>query len=239
MRPTLSLVLALGVSISIIAPVAGVQAQIDPVVAIDIALEPDQGVEDRALATNAELKRNYPKGYALDATHRAHVTILQRYVRTADLEKVYRAASAVITKEDVAHWKLTGESYYTLPANGVGAVMMAVRRTPDLVRLQQELIAAEAPFTVKSGNTAAFFTTPEEPDIVPSLIRYVGTYVPKASGDYFVPHVPIGVANVLFTEKLAAEPFDPITFSPIGASVYQVGNYGMARKELYLLPLPP
>ena len=237
MKQTLFLVLALGISFFFIA--ASARGQTGPVIAIDIALDPDQAVEDRVRAMNAELKRNYPRGYALDATHRAHVTMLERYVRTADLNKIYGAASAVMSKEDVVHWKLTGEGYFSLTADGVGVLMMAVKRTPDLVRLQQELIAAVAPFTVKRGNTAAFFTTPEDPDIVPWMVRYVATYVPKASGDNFVPHVTIGVANVLFAEKLAAQPFDPTSFSPSGASVYQVGNYGTARKELYLLPLSP
>ena len=110
---------------------------------------------------------------------------------------------------------------------------------PDLQRLQQELIDAEAPFTVETGTTASFFTTPEEPDIIPWMIDYVATYVPKASGANFVPHVTIGVASVAFVRKLVAEPFDAITFSPVGASVYQLGNYGTARKQLKLFPLTP
>ena len=116
---------------------------------------------------------------------------------------------------------------------------MAVERTPDLLRLQQEMIDAEAPFTVETGTTAAFFTTPEEPDIIPWIIDYVSTYVPKASGANFDPHVTTGVATVPVVQKLVAEPFDKITFSPVGASVYQLGDYGTARKELKALPLIP
>jgi hypothetical protein len=70
--------------------------QDNAVTAIDVALEPGQVMEDRAHAANAALLADFPKGFPLDATHRAHVTLLQVYVRTADLEKVYAAAKGVL-----------------------------------------------------------------------------------------------------------------------------------------------
>jgi len=228
-----------GIAAAILASTPLVGAQTSQITAIDIALEPDQAAEERAHQANDTLIASFPKGYALDATHRAHVTILQRYVRTADLDKVYAAANAVLAKEDAAHWKLTAHKFVCLAADGIGALIMAVERTPDLERLQREMIDAEAPFTVETGTTAAFFTTPEEPDIIPWLVEYVAAYVPKASGADFFPHLTIGVATVPFVQKLVAEPFEKITFSPVGASIYQVGNYGTARKELKALPLTP
>lgn len=39
------------------------------VTAIDIALEPDATMLQRANALNARLRGNFPKGYSLDATH--------------------------------------------------------------------------------------------------------------------------------------------------------------------------
>src|SRR5579863_8256494 len=56
-----------------------------PVTAIDIALEPDATMTRHAHADNARLLKVYPNGYALDATHHAHVTMLQQFVRTATL----------------------------------------------------------------------------------------------------------------------------------------------------------
>ncbi|HZT12508.1 MAG TPA: hypothetical protein VFA29_06885 [Candidatus Baltobacteraceae bacterium] len=53
-------------------------------VAIDIALEPDETMAERSLADNARLLKNFPPGYALDETHHAHITMLQRFVPTAD-----------------------------------------------------------------------------------------------------------------------------------------------------------
>jgi acid phosphatase (class A) len=213
--------------------------QDNAVMAIDIALEPGQAMEDRAHAANAALLANFPKGFPLDATHRAHITLLQCYVGTADLEKVYAAANAVLAKEDVANWKLKATKYSSLILEPIGAVAIDVEVTPYLVRLQRELIEAVAPFTVKTGTTAAFYTTPDEPHIIPFLLDYVATYVSKSSGENFHPHVTVGIANTAFVKTMAAGPFEPITFSPDAATVYQLGDYGTARKLLRVLDQGP
>ncbi|RFU44410.1 hypothetical protein D0B32_27745 [Paraburkholderia sp. DHOC27] len=81
-------------SISALAQAARSSAgQEDTVSAIDIALEPDTTMIREADAANARLRKVFPKGFAFDASHRPHITILQRYVRTADLDNVYNAAN--------------------------------------------------------------------------------------------------------------------------------------------------
>ena len=55
----------------------------------------------------------------------------------------------------------------------------------------------------------------------------------------FNPHVTIGVATIAYLKKMLAEPFEAFTFSPVGASVYQLGSFGTARKELKALVLTP
>src|ERR1700733_526097 len=57
------------------------------VTAIDIAINPDATMLRCAKTANAELLQNYPDGFALDASHHPHITIVQRFVKTADLEK--------------------------------------------------------------------------------------------------------------------------------------------------------
>jgi hypothetical protein len=53
-----------------------------------------------AQAANTRLLQNLPKGFALGGEHAPHVTVLQRYVNTADLDKVYAAAGEVFAKEN-------------------------------------------------------------------------------------------------------------------------------------------
>jgi hypothetical protein len=214
-------------------------AQETPVMAIDIALEPDATMIHHAEAANARLLKVFPEGYSLDATHRPHITMLQRYVRTADLDKVYAAVGDVLAGEKPAGWTLKAYKYDFVVWNGSGLAVILIERTDDLVRLQQKLIDAVAPFSVETGTASAFVTTPEDPDINQPTIDYVTHYVPASSGDKLEPHVTIGVAPPDYLKKMVAEPFDAFTFSPAAMSVYQLGNFGTARKELKVLELKP
>jgi len=212
-------------------------AQQNAVTAIDIALEPDAAMLQHARAANARLRESFPKGFALDETHHPHVTMLQQFVRTDDLDKIFAAATAIMAKEKPTVWTLKAFKYYYIPSPPVGLAGIVVEPTADLHRLQDELIAAVKPYTVKSGTPAAFFSEVGGRDIQESLIEYVDYFVKIAAGKRFNPHVTIGVGTETYLNKMLAEPFPSFTFSPIGASVYQLGTFGTARKELKTLSL--
>jgi hypothetical protein len=214
-------------------------AQESAVTAIDIALEPDATMIQHAQADNARLLKVFPKGFALDATHHPHVSMLQQFVRTADLDKVYAAANKVFTSEKPTSWKLKAFKYYYIPSPPIGLAGIVAEPTEDLHRLQQELIDAVTPFTVKTGTAAAFMSSENGRDIQPFLIDYVANFVTIAAGEKFNPHVTIGVATIVYLKKMLAEPFEAFPFSPAGASVYQLGSFGTARKELKALALTP
>ena len=61
------------------------------IIAIDILLEPDARMRQRAEANNARLLKAFPKGFALDAAHRPHLTLYQCFVPAQDLDTVYAA----------------------------------------------------------------------------------------------------------------------------------------------------
>ncbi len=208
----------------------------NPVTAVDIALEPDATMQAHARAANAVLLKNFPKGFSLDATHHPHVTVLQTFVNTADLPKVYAATGKVLAKENYPTWKLTAFKYYYIPSGPVGLAGIVVTPTPDLLRIQREVIDAVAPYTAKTGTAAAFMSTEGGKDIQPALISYVTHFVAIASGPKFNPHVTTGVGTKAFLDALLAKPFNSFTFSPTSASVYQLGAFGTARKELKALP---
>jgi hypothetical protein len=215
------------------------RAQQNAITAIDIALEPDATMIQHAQADNARLLKAFPKGFALDASHHPHISMLQQFVRTADLDKVYTAANKVFASEKPTSWKLKAFKYYYIPSPPVGLAGIVVEPTTDLHRLQQELIEAVTPFTVKTGTPAAFMSTEDGRDIQPFLIEYVANFVKIAAGEKFNPHVTIGVGTETYLNAMLAEPFEAFTFSPASASVYQLGSFGTARKELKALDLTP
>ena len=204
----------------------------NPITAVDIVLEPDATMIQHAQADNARLLQNFPKGYSLGGQHAPHISMLQRYVNTADLDKFFAAAATVIAKEDPTSWKLKAFKYYYIPAGPIGLGGIVIEPTPDLLRLQQGLVDAVTPFTAPTGTASAFVTTPEDPNIVPPLIEYVRMFVPDHSGTHYSPHVTIGVGTIEFLNAMLAAPFNSFTFSPVGASVYHLGNYGTAMTKL-------
>jgi hypothetical protein len=240
MRKQLVTVLTIGFCLGLgFAFAQGSSAQKSPVTAIDIALEPDATMMQHALDANAMLLSDFPKGFALDATHHPHISMLQRFVRTSDLDKVYAAANAVLAREKPTQWTLRAYRYYYIPAPPYGVAGIVVEPTKDLHRLQDELISAVEPFTVKTGTPAAFFSEVDGHDIQEGLIDYVSNFVPDATDKQFNPHVTIGVGTQTLLNRMLAQPYPAFSFFVAGASVYQLGTFGTARKELRALTIAP
>ena len=202
------------------------------ITAIDICLEPDATMIQHAEAVNARLRGVFPEGFSLDATHHPHITLVQRFVRTADLDRVFAAAGKVIADNNVTSMKLEAFKQYYAPGGKIGVAGICAKPTPEILKLQADIIAAVAPFTVETGPIGAF-TAPQATTAEDTmLIDYVSTFVPKMSGENFNPHVTTGVAPKEYLDKMLAEPFEPFTFSPVGAAVYHLGPYGTAAKKL-------
>jgi hypothetical protein len=210
-----------------------------PITAIDILLEPDASMLRHAQANNARLLKVFPKGFELDEAHRPHITLIQRFVRTEDLDQVFAGAEKVLVDANVTRMQLEAFKYYYAPGPGVGVAGIVARPTPALLRVQQELIAAVSPFTVETGPIDAFTAPHGDPSYDALLIGYVSTFVPKQTGEQFSPHVSTGVATREYLDRMLAEPFDPFTFSPAGAAVYQLGPFGTAAKKLKEWNLKP
>lgn len=216
---------------------AATRAVQSPITAIDILLEPDATMIEHAQAANALLLKDFPKGFTLGNEHTPHVTLLQRYVHTADLDKVYAAAAKVLAPEKVTSWKLTAFKYYYIPQRSIGLGGIVAKPTPDLLRLQKKLIDAVAPFTAPTGTAAAYVTTPQDPDILQAVIDYVSAFVPEHSGEHYSPHVTIGIGTTDYLNTMLTAPFPTFTFSFVGASVYHLGNYGTAMTKLHSFKL--
>jgi 2'-5' RNA ligase superfamily len=207
------------------------------VTAIDILLDPDATMLERVEAANQRLLKVFPKGFSVGAEHQPHISCLQRFVETADLDEIYEAVSGVLAGETPAAWKLKAYKYYYLPAPagplaGLGLAGIVIEPSEDLIRFQKKLIEAVDPFTAETGTGAAFVTTKLDPDINQPTIDYVATFVPDRTGNKFAPHVTIGIAPQAFLKEMLAETFEAFAFSPVAAAAYQLGNFGTAQKEL-------
>ena len=109
-------------------------------IAINVLLDPDAAMFEKAQAINARLRESYPDGFALDANHASHITILQRFVRTADLDEIAKAVAEVLRTEQSMKWESNATGYYDLTYQNLGLVGIVIEPTQDLRRLQQRII---------------------------------------------------------------------------------------------------
>ncbi|MBA4105309.1 MAG: hypothetical protein C0485_06090 [Pirellula sp.] len=202
------------------------------IVAIDVLLHPDATMLAAAAQANAELRGDYPAGFALDKLHTPHISMIQRFVRRDDLERIEGELDKVFAEVAPTSLELQAIGYYSLPVGELGLAGIVVAPTKELRGLQDKIIAAVEPFAVK-GTVAAFVPSADGAAIAPSIVEYVNTYVPERSGKNFNPHVTVGLGTAPFVKRMIATPFPKFAFTIKGASVYHLGNYGTAAVELW------
>ncbi|WP_426527624.1 2'-5' RNA ligase family protein [Bradyrhizobium sp. McL0615] len=108
-------------------------------IAIDVLLVPDRAMIDKSISLNAQLRTNYPAGYALDTTRIPHVTLLQRFVPAKDFEAVCAIITNVLDNEPPTAMTLTATSIDSVKFERLAVAVLVVERTPKLVRLHQEI----------------------------------------------------------------------------------------------------
>ena len=221
-------------SLGVLAPLAARDsAAAESVTAIDILLLPDETMVDHAQADNARLRANYPAGFALDAEHRPHITLLQRYVRTNDLDQVFAAVQRVFDEQRPVGWDLEATGCFFVDFDNMGLAGIVIRPTPQLRTLQEAIVEAVEPYTVPDGTSAAFVTAAGQTEINASSRDYVGTFVPEQLGAKYGPHVTTGVGQFDFVRTMKAAPFADFKFKVADAAVFHLGDYCTAAKELW------
>jgi len=202
-------------------------------IAINVLLDPDAATVEKAQAANARLREDYPDGFALDANHTPHATILQRFVRVEDLDEVANALAEVLRSEASMNWESNATGYYDLAYENLGLVGIVIEPTDGLRRLQQRIIDAVAPFAVETGTGEAFAPRPDGAAISQPTVDYVNNFVGPRTGMNYHPHLTVGIGTRDFVDALKAEPFEAFTFRAVSVSLYQVGDFGVAQRKLY------
>ncbi len=203
------------------------------VTAINVLIEPDSAAAARARHLNARLRESYPPGFALDATHAPHVSIVHAFVGTQNLDKVYAAVAKVVATEHPDKWQLPAIGHEVTPWQGQALVSINLQRNPELSRLQANLIAALAPYLAEQGSPESFVRTPDSEAIDASTIDYVKTFIQKRTGEHYQPHITAGVSSAALAQALRSEQPAPFVVTPVAVAVYQLGQFGTARRKLW------
>ena len=202
--------------------------------AIDILINPDENTLERARAVNARLRQSVPSGFELDATHVPHITILQRYVRTAALEKVYEAIQKTIAETDMSlvTFRAVAIKHADWGIPGQGYAVYFLKPSPEVIDFQAKLIVTVNPFVEPDGTAAAYVTDANDPEINHTTLNYVEQYVSNSSGSNYKAHVTLGFATLDDLKIIETEPFNEFDIDPSNVAVFHLGNNSTARKEL-------
>lgn len=201
------------------------------VIAIDILIQPGDATLHKARSINAQLRQNYPQGYALDAAHLPHITLVQRFIHANDLEAVKTAIEAVVKSQPLSSLQLTASGYTVSTWGDTGILLLNIDPTSQLKQLASKVIEAVQPYSVSGGTPEAFVRSPGE-QIDPKTVQWVENFVPAHSGEHYEPHITLGLAHPDFLTKLKTAPFQPLTIHPAEIAIYQLGNVGTAQKKL-------
>src|SRR5262245_2780438 len=95
--------------------------------AIDILVNPDEETLEHARAWNSRMRESVPDGFELDATHQPHITTLQRYVRTAELDDVFEAVEKTLDSTDIGALSYRGvaikHAEWGVPGQGLAVIL--------------------------------------------------------------------------------------------------------------------
>ena len=87
-----------------------------PITAVDIVLEPDATMIQKAQAANAGLLKNFPKGYSLGDEHAPHMSVIGGYFHTENLDEVFAGASKVSGQREGDELEVDGVQVLLHPA---------------------------------------------------------------------------------------------------------------------------
>ena len=227
-------VVAAGASAGAWSPVLRAQSQASGLVAIDVALQPAQDalMQLQAAASRLLKENNLPQSHTIEFEPAPRITLVQRFVRAADVPAISAALDKVVAGTLTQPVRLTAMGYASVDWADKTVVVATIEPSADVDRLARRVVDAVQPFAASGGTAAAFVRLPGE-EITPAGIRLVEEFVPKSSGNNFTPVLKLGTAHPEFVKVLGQASFDRLRFTGATLAMYQLGRLGSAQKRLW------
>jgi 2'-5' RNA ligase len=183
-------------------------------VALDVALLLPPDVRSWAMALSASLHR-FEHGLRLDEEHLPHLTLSQQFVGEDDLPAALDAARSVLESLTPLTVRVTGG------ARAGETVSVAIDRTPTLLALHEQVMAALHPFERPDGDATAFVGD----SVRPRDVEWVSRFRQESSFDAFAPHITLGHAP-------SAPAIDPFEFTADVVAACRLGRFCTCRQVL-------
>ena len=153
-------------------------------VALDVALLPPPPVADLAVRLSAGLPRTQSEGLRLDPVHPPHITLIQQFVREAELEEAIGRIDRIARDTPAIPLRVEGGS------KGRSSVRMDIDPAPALVSLHTRVMEELQEFERTAGSAGDFF----EGDARPGDVIWVSGYRATSSFAAYTPHITLGHA---------------------------------------------
>ena len=194
------------------------------VTAIDIAILPPADVSARAVARSAALPSGESQGLLLGGDRLPHITLAQQFVPSESLLALLAQIDRAADSYPRLRLRVAGGG------NSSNSVWMSVERTPELVRLHEQLMDIAEPFETANGDASAFVEDAGLADAPPAQrrardrdVRWVREFRRASSFDAYTPHITLGHAS----EPPFIEPFD---FVATTIAVCHLGRFCTCRR---------
>jgi hypothetical protein len=206
--------------------------------AIDILVLPDDAAHEKAIAANAFIRaENNPGSFILGEGCVPHITLVQAYVETGQLDALFAKLKETVTLEEVGELRATRYGHSPAGENEFTSELLEVAGTPALKKLHEKILDLVYPAYARSGGTeAAFAKNCGMVAIGESTRSYVETFREKSSGAYYYPHVTLGVVTGSFRDESLKDRVPPgFSIQAKGIAVYRLGDKGTAQEPLFLI----
>ncbi len=201
------------------------------IIAIDVLLTPSEKMTEQAIYLNKLMMQNNPASFHLDTLSIPHITLVQCFVHESDLPKIENELQGLYQyiKEDTLRAKRLVYS----PDQEESFATIQIQKSKLLLFLHEEAIKRLKPYMLVQGSSKAFVPNTDGTPIDSFTLSYVPKFVEKYSHENFQPHISLGVAQVDFLEMLAQRVFSPLEFQASSLAIYQMGDSGTAKKQLW------
>ena len=184
-------------------------------IALDVAVLPPADVTARAVALSTALPEAESPPLRLDAEHLPHITLMQLFARTNELDVVLSRVGDTVRTIAPLQLRVTGGG------QGTNSVSMTIEKAPPLVQLHEQVMEALRGVERPDGGTGAFFGD----DARLRDVLWVTGYRLKSSFHHFEPHITLGHGS----KPPVIEPF---AFQADTVAVCHLGRYCTCRRVL-------
>lgn len=181
--------------------------------ALDVAVLPPPDVTARAIALSAALPADEFQGFRLDEHHLPHITLMQLFARTNELEEVLLRVDQVVRPRSPLRLRVAGGG------QGTQSVWMAIEPTQPLIALHEQLVETLRGLERPDGGTGAFF----DADARMRDVLWVAGYRLKSSFGHYTPHITLGHAS-------RPPSIEPFSFEATVVAVCHLGTFCTCRR---------